>query len=645
MGKGKPQKNSLGRTLYKSRFGPANRKNQVVDPKYEGMFTTDIDPDKEKAQRLQSVTQMDDFEELMNNAMLEEKEFVAEKQNTVVITSTTIQTQAELTEKQLLKEQTEWNSIPIPRRPHWDENTTAEELHKMEKQSFLEWRRGLSELENQNHQPLTPFEKNLEVWRQLWRVIEKCDVVVQIVDARNPLLFRSIDLEKYVKEISERKKNVLVLNKADLLSKEQRKAWSRYFLKTGTEFIFFSANEAANEDAKETANLMLSQKAPSSESDTDDLSDLENVEHSDDEEGPEDIEHSDDEEQEEIVNQSANPQNSNEATDQPQQSPEFIEEKSRVYSKRDFLQKLREFKKLVPDSEWQKNDDSEDEYGPRRLLVGMVGYPNVGKSSTINVLVGSKKVAVAPQPGKTKHFQTILIDDDICLCDCPGLVFPTFMTTKADMICNGLLSIDHMTEYVAPMTLVCHRIARKPLERLYGIVLPKSASPNDPPNPHQLLQAYAFVRGWMTVHGMPNESQAARVFLKDYVKGKLLFVNPPPNCGISSKEFNKHNYDNYNWEDVSKEDTQQDNNNDNRTHKSKKKKKANKKRNEPTLKEEEHEDKAIFAQSTVKANTKGRKGQANFTRVQQQYYSPIPIATLKQIKAQQKAATQSQTTS
>jgi large subunit GTPase 1 len=35
----------------------------------------------------------------------------------------------------------------------------------------------------------------------------------------------------------------------------------------------------------------------------------------------------------------------------------------------------------------------------------MVGYPNVGKSSTINALVGEKKVAVTATPGKTKHFQ------------------------------------------------------------------------------------------------------------------------------------------------------------------------------------------------------------------------------------------------
>jgi large subunit GTPase 1 len=39
-----------------------------------------------------------------------------------------------------------------------------------------------------------------------------------------------------------------------------------------------------------------------------------------------------------------------------------------------------------------------------RLMVGMVGYPNVGKSSVINVLCGKKRVGVASMPGKTKHF-------------------------------------------------------------------------------------------------------------------------------------------------------------------------------------------------------------------------------------------------
>ena len=39
-----------------------------------------------------------------------------------------------------------------------------------------------------------------------------------------------------------------------------------------------------------------------------------------------------------------------------------------------------------------------------RLMVGTVGFPNVGKSSVINVLCGIKRVGVANRPGKTKHF-------------------------------------------------------------------------------------------------------------------------------------------------------------------------------------------------------------------------------------------------
>ena len=79
---------------------------------------------------------------------------------------------------------------------------------------------------------LTPFERNLEVWRQLWRVIERSHLVVQIVDARNPLKFRCEDLEVYVQDVEGtegeqgtgkgKRKNLLLINKADLLTVKQR---------------------------------------------------------------------------------------------------------------------------------------------------------------------------------------------------------------------------------------------------------------------------------------------------------------------------------------------------------------------------------------------------------------------------------------
>jgi hypothetical protein len=58
------------------------------------------------------------------------------------------------------------------------------------------------------------------------------------------------------------------------------------------------------------------------------------------------------------------------------------------------------------------------------VVVGLVGEPNVGKSSTLNALLGSHRVAVSSHPGRTKHYQTHYVSRRLVLCDCPGLVFP-----------------------------------------------------------------------------------------------------------------------------------------------------------------------------------------------------------------------------
>lgn len=90
----------------------------------------------------------------------------------------------------------------------------------------------ISRLQDQDKFLLTPFERNLEVWRQLWRVLERSQLVVQIVDARNPLCFRCEDLESYVQDVegSEgeagtgkgKRRSMLLINKADLLTSKQR---------------------------------------------------------------------------------------------------------------------------------------------------------------------------------------------------------------------------------------------------------------------------------------------------------------------------------------------------------------------------------------------------------------------------------------
>lgn len=55
------------------------------------------------------------------------------------------------------------------------------------------------------------------------------------------------------------------------------------------------------------------------------------------------------------------------------------------------------------------------------------------------------------------------------LCDCPGLVFPQFATTKADLVCDGVLPIDQMREHTGPIALLVRRIPREVLEATYGL--------------------------------------------------------------------------------------------------------------------------------------------------------------------------------
>ena len=55
------------------------------------------------------------------------------------------------------------------------------------------------------------------------------------------------------------------------------------------------------------------------------------------------------------------------------------------------------------------------------------------------------------------------------LCDCPGLVFPQFATTKADLVCDGVLPIDQLREHSGPVGLIAKRIPQEILEATYGL--------------------------------------------------------------------------------------------------------------------------------------------------------------------------------
>lgn len=265
----------LGNSLMKDRFS----KGKGGDRKRLGAVTR-IDSatgkeyiinDREEASwvKMRSVTEQGALDEFLATAELADTDFTAEKANNVKIIHTNQRNPFLLSKDEetvvLSKQRENKGRLTVPRRPKWDKSTTREELDRLERESFLEWRKGLAELQETQDLLMTPFERNLEVWRQLWRVIERSDVVVQIVDARNPLMFRSADLEGYVKDVDPKKQNLLLINKSDMMSFNQRKAWANYLKGAGIAYRFFSAHLAKEaqeaEEAEEAQSEAESEEA------------------------------------------------------------------------------------------------------------------------------------------------------------------------------------------------------------------------------------------------------------------------------------------------------------------------------------------------------------------------------------------------
>lgn len=426
-----PKNSALGKALIRKQNKPTKASTSYLHTTEEGVV-------------LKSVIDQNNLDEFMSMAALANRQFQAEKNVTLVSETRIVGSLSKLSSKDLQN----YRPLQLPHRPKWTPGTTPEQLEELEKESFLKWRRSLADTEEAEiNSAVTPFEKNLEVWRQLWRVIERSSIVCQIVDARNPLFFRSPDLELYLQELG--KRYVLILNKADLVEEPDRGKWAEFYRGLGLEHYFFSA-----------------------------YSEQQCIDRDLDKEG--------------------------------EFAQEFQDSRpGYVHSGRELLARL-----------------SSDQ----AITIGCVGYPNVGKSSVINVLCRKKLVGVAAQPGKTKHLQTLIINEKITLCDCPGLVFPSLLSSRAEMVTCGVLPIDQIKDVISPVEIVCLRVKSKVLEERYGITLGGRVPART------LLQKIAVHRSFYTGSGLPDEVKAGKMVLKDYVNGKTPFVHMPPNFELEVED-------------------------------------------------------------------------------------------------------------
>lgn len=91
------------------------------------------------------------------------------------------------------------------------------------------------------------------------------------------------------------------------------------------------------------------------------------------------------------------------------------------------------------------------------ITVGVVGFPNVGKSSLINSLKRSKAAATGNTPGVTKQMQEIMLDKNIVLLDSPGVVLNSVEQSDS-LILRSAVRVEDLPDPIKPVEALLNRI-------------------------------------------------------------------------------------------------------------------------------------------------------------------------------------------
>ena len=161
-----------------------------------------------------------------------------------------------------------------------------------------------------------------------------------------------------------------------------------------------------------------------------------------------------------------------------------------------------------------------------RLMI--VGIPNVGKSSLINKLAGSKRAKVEDRPGVTRTKQWVKLDNNTELLDMPGVLWPKFedQNVAVRLAFTGAISDDILDIETLAMKLLSYLAENYPnsLTERYKIEFTEGCTGLE------LLEMVGKKRGMMISGGEINTERAAITVLDEFRSGKLgrITLEAPP---------------------------------------------------------------------------------------------------------------------
>jgi nuclear GTP-binding protein len=247
---------------------------------------------------------------------------------------------------------------------------------------------------------LDPKEKKAkkQFMKEFHKILEMADIIVEVLDARDPISSRCREAEKIVASSQHEKKLILVLNKIDLVPLPVVMSWKRE-LEREYPVILFKANT-----------------------------------------------------QRQGINFGENKLYQNSVVKNPDLVADMLKSTKSLGTHKLF--------------ELIKNYSREGKE-KKAVSVGVIGYPNVGKSSIINSLKRKRATAVSSKAGFTRSLQEVEIDSKVKVIDSPGVILSN--DTEAILVLRNQKNASEVKDPITPIGAILDRVSRNHMMKVFKI--------------------------------------------------------------------------------------------------------------------------------------------------------------------------------
>tara|TARA_Y100000310_G_scaffold149036_1_gene148348 strand:- start:2782 stop:3621 length:840 start_codon:yes stop_codon:yes gene_type:complete len=155
----------------------------------------------------------------------------------------------------------------------------------------------------------------------------------------------------------------------------------------------------------------------------------------------------------------------------------------------------------------------------KRVQIGVIGYPNCGKSSIINLITRRGVAKTSKQAGYTKGMQKIRLTDKILILDTPGVISESKYSTNSKRLLfeNTKVGARTYSNVKDPESTIHYLMKKhsKAIEKFYKI---KSKG-----NSEILIEELGKQKNFLKKRGKVDIDRTARIMLRDWQEGKIKF--------------------------------------------------------------------------------------------------------------------------